>query len=73
MEKNRKVVTMVVGPVTPTQAANIQKDMIKSKEKHAPHARATVAIGSKETVSKTLKRGHKQVLREGTEKIGKKR
>ena len=64
-KKNQKLVAVIDG-VTKTQAANIQADILKSKNKHAPHARATAAVGSRDDVGKLIGSSHDNVKKIGT-------
>jgi hypothetical protein len=74
-KKNQSVVAVIDG-LTPTQAANIQADIIKSKNKHAPNARGIATQGNREDVGKMLSNGQdsiKQIESGGANSNGKKK
>ncbi len=59
-KKNNVVVSVITG-LTETQAANINRDIMKSKQKNAPHSRGTSGIGLFEDVASLLSNGFKQI------------
>lgn len=59
-KKDQSVVATIHG-LTSTQAANIQRDIIKAKDKHAPNARATMAKGNTQDVGRMLDVGNKTI------------
>jgi len=74
-KKNQSVVAVIDG-LTPTQAANIQADIIKSKSKHAPTARAIATQGNRQDVGKMLSSGQNAVMQiesKGSGENGKKK
>ena len=75
-KKNQSVVAVIDG-LTSTQAANIQADIIESKNKHAPTARATAIQGNRQDVGKMLSSGQndtvKQIEGKGSGSNGKKK
>ena len=58
--KNQSVVSVIDG-LTATQAANIQADIIKSKNRHAPNARGIATQGNRQDVGKMLSSGQNAV------------
>jgi hypothetical protein len=52
-KKNQSVVAVIDG-LTPNQAANIQADIIKSKNKHAPTARGIATQGNRQDIGKMI-------------------
>ena len=58
--KDKSVVAVISG-LTDTQAANINRDIMKAKRKHAPNSRGTSAIGRSMDVSRMLDRGFKRI------------
>ena len=61
-KKDQSLVTIIDG-LTKTQAANIQADISKSKNKHAPTARAISTQGSRQDVGKMISSGHDDIKR----------
>lgn len=59
-KKDQSLVVIIDG-LTKTQAANMQADIIKSKGKHAPNARAIATQGSRQDVSKMISAGHDDI------------
>ena len=59
-KKDQAVVAVIAG-LTSNQAAQITKDIIKSKQKNAALARGTVSSGVISSVSSLLQKGHKQI------------
>lgn len=57
--KKDKAVVAVISGLTPTQAANIHKDIVKAKQKHAPNGRGTSSIGPMESIGNMLQRKQK--------------
>ncbi len=55
-KKNNAVVAVIDG-LTATQAANIQNDIVKSKNKHAPNSRGVATLGDRKDVGKMLNSG----------------
>ncbi|MHB8065251.1 MAG: hypothetical protein ACYDG2_22015 [Ruminiclostridium sp.] len=55
-KKNVAVVSVIDG-LTPIQAANIQNDIVKSKNKHAPNARGIATLGDRKDIGKMLNQG----------------
>lgn len=52
-KKNQAVVAVISG-LTNNQAAQITKDIMKSKQKYAPHARGTASSGLMSSVGSLL-------------------
>lgn len=74
-KKNQSVVAVIDG-LTPNQAANIQADIIKSKNKHAPSARGIATQGNRQDVGKMLSSNQnavKQIESKGVGSNGKKK
>ena len=74
-KKNQSVVAVIDG-LTSTQAANIQADIIKSKNKHAPSARGIATQGNRQDVGKMLSNNQnavKQIESKGVGSNGKKK
>ena len=63
-KKDQSVVS-VISDLTKTQAANILADITKSKSKHAPFGRGTIAQGSIFDVGKLLGSGLKKIGSKG--------
>lgn len=57
MAKKDQSIVAIISGLTPTQAADIQADIIKSKKKHAPNARAIASLGHKDDVGNMLNQG----------------
>ncbi len=57
-KKNHAVVAVISG-LTSNQAADITKDIMKSKQKHAPQGRGTAASGLFSEVGSLLQKGNK--------------
>jgi len=64
--KKDQAVVAVIGDVTSNQAANIQADILKSKNRHAPNSRGTIAVANKLDIGKTLSTGQKSIKKVGT-------
>lgn len=58
--KDRSVVAVISG-LTNRQAAEISKDIMRAKDKHAPFSRGTIATGAKNSVGALLQRGQKRI------------
>lgn len=58
--KDRSVVAVISG-LTNRQAAEISKDIMRAKDKHAPLSRGTIATGAKNSVGALLQRGQKRI------------
>lgn len=56
-----KAVVAVISGLTDTQAAQITKDILKTKQKNAPLGRGTVASGLMSSVGSLLQGGIKQI------------
>jgi hypothetical protein len=63
-KKDQSLVAIIDG-LTNIQAANIQSDIIKSKNKYAPDARAIATQGNRQDVGKMLSSGHDTVKKIG--------
>lgn len=59
--KKDKAVVAVISGLTENQAAQITKDIMKSKQKNAPLGRGTVASGLMTNVGSLLHKGNKQI------------
>ena len=59
--KKDKAVVAVISGLTDNQAAQITKDIMKSKQKNAPLERGTVASGPMVNVGSLLQKGNKQI------------
>ena len=59
--KKDKAVIAVLSGLTTNQAAQITKDIMRSKQKYAPNGRGTVATGFMSSVSSLLQKGTKQI------------
>ena len=59
-KKNQAVVAVISG-LTNNQAAQITKDIMKSKQKYAPHARGTATSGFMSNVGSILQKGNKRI------------
>ena len=58
--KNKAVVAVISG-LTDIQAAQITKDILRSKQKNAPLGRGTIASGLISSVGSLLQNGFKQI------------
>lgn len=56
-----KAVVAVISGLTDNQAAQITKDIMRSKQKNAPLGRGTVASGLMSSVGTLLQNGIKQI------------
>lgn len=59
-KKNQAVVAVISG-LTNNQAAQITKDIMKSKQKYAPLARGTASSGLMSSVGSLLQKGNKRI------------
>ena len=59
--KKDKAVVAVISGLTNNQAAQIPKDIMRSKQKNAPNGRGTVASGFMSSVGSLLQKGTKQI------------
>ena len=59
--KKNKAVVAVISGLTDNQAAQITKDIMKSKQKIAPLGRGTIASGPMSSVGGLLQNGTKQI------------
>ena len=59
-KKDRSVVAVISG-LTLNQAAQISKDIMKSKQKYAPSGRGTIAAGFTSSVGSLLQKGNKRI------------
>lgn len=59
--KKDKAVVAVISGLTNNQAAQITKDIMRSKQKYAPNGRGTVASGFMSSVGSLLQKGTKQI------------
>ena len=59
--KKDKAVVAVISGLTNNQAAQISKDIMRSKQRYAPHGRGTIASGLMSSVSSLLQSGTKRI------------
>ena len=59
--KKDNAVVAVLSGLTINQAAQISKDIMRSKEKYAPLSRGTIASGLVGNVGSLLQKGHKMI------------
>lgn len=59
-KKDRPFVTAISG-LTSNQAAQISKDIMKSKQKYAPSGKGTIAAGFTSSVCFLLQKGNKRI------------
>ena len=59
--KKDQAVVAVISGLTNNQAAQITKDIMKSKQKYAPHARGTASTGFISNVGALLQKGTKRI------------
>lgn len=59
--KSDKSVIAVISGLTNNQAAQISKDIMKSKQKYAPNGRGTIASGFTSNVSALLQKSNKKI------------
>ena len=58
--KKDRAVVAVISDLTRSQAAQISKDIIRAKDKHAPLGRGTIATGERSTVGPLIQGGIKK-------------
>ncbi len=63
--KRNQAVVAVISDLTSVQAAQITKEIMVAKSKHAIHARGTIAAGKKEDVGLLIQKGRKQLAKKG--------
>jgi len=59
--KKNKAVVAVISGLTDNQAAQITKDIMKSKQKNAPLGRGTIASGAGSSIGALLQKGNKRI------------
>ncbi len=59
--KSDKSVVAVISGLTTNQAAQISKDILKSKQKYAPNGRGTIAAGFTSSVGTLLQKSNKKI------------
>lgn len=59
--KKDKAVVAVIANLTSNQAAQISKDIMRSKQKYAPQGRGTIASGFMSNVGSLLTKGNKKI------------
>ena len=59
--KKDKAVVAVISGLTDNQAAQITKDIMKSKQRNAPYGRGTIASGLMSSVGSLLQKDTKQI------------
>lgn len=59
--KSDKSVIAVISGLTNNQAAQITKDIMKSKQKYAPSGRGTIASGLTSSVGALLQKSNKKI------------
>lgn len=59
--KKDKAVVAVISGLTNNQAAQISKDIMKSKQRYAPSGRGTIASGLMTSVGSLLQSGTKRI------------
>ncbi len=59
--KKDQAVVAVISGLTNNQAAQITKDIMKSKQTHAPHARGTASAGLISNIGALLQKGNKRI------------
>ena len=59
--KSDKSVIAVISGLTNNQAAQISKDIMKSKQKYAPSGRGTIAAGFTSSVGALLQKSNKKI------------
>ena len=60
-KNNGFAVIAVLSDLSEKAAANISRDIMRSKQKHTSSGRGTIATGLMSNVSKMLQSGHKQI------------
>ena len=58
--KKDRAVVAVISDLTRSQAAQISKDIMRAKDKHAPLGRGTIATGERSTVGSLNQGGIKK-------------
>ena len=58
--KKDRAVVAVISDHTRSQAAQISKDIMRAKDKHAPLGRGTIATGERSTVGSLIQGGIKK-------------
>lgn len=61
--KKDNAVVAVISGLTKCQAAQISKDIMSAKSKHAPHSRGTIASGLIKNVGSLLQRSSNKHLK----------
>lgn len=59
--KKKNALVAVISDLTDSQAAQLLKDIVSAKQKHAPLSRGTVATGLKENVGSLIQKGTKKI------------
>ena len=59
--KKDKAVVAVIANLTSNQAAQISKDIMRSKQKYAPQGRGTIASGFMSSGGSLLTKGNKKI------------
>lgn len=59
--KKDNAVVAVISGLTRNQAAEISRDIMKSKQKYAPDGRGTIASGKHSNVGKLIQRENKMI------------
>ena len=58
--KKDRAVVAVISDLTRSQAAQISKDIMRAKDKHAPLGRGTIATGERSAVGSLIQGGIKK-------------
>lgn len=61
-KKDNAVVSVISG-LTKTQAAQISKDIMRSKSKYAPNSRGTIATGLIKNVGNLIQSGKRKAIK----------
>ena len=61
-KKDNAVVSVIAG-LTKTQAAQISKDIMRSKAKYAPNSRGTIATGLIKNVGNLIQSGKRKAIK----------
>lgn len=56
--KKDNVVVAVIGDLTASQAAELQKQIVVAKRRYAPNGRGTIAAGTRENVGVLIQNGN---------------
>ena len=59
--KKDNAVVAVISGLTSNQAAQISRDIMRSKEKYAPYGRGTIATGKHSGIGALLQKGTKRI------------